>query len=92
MASLTTSTMDRFRWSEDDQTLKKWLRKNPPPRLWPGCKKRSTASSTSTTRIHRTRRGSEFPMQAWRALDKATVELDGQPFLPTPRSAKTAST
>ena len=62
-------------------TLKKWLRKKPAARPWPSSRPRSTASSTSTTRSVRTRLVGCPPMQAWRALDKATVELDGQPLL-----------
>ena len=32
------------------------------------------------------------PMQAWRALDKSTVEIDGQPLLSRTKSAAIAST
>ena len=62
-------------------TLKKWLRKKPAAKTLAGLQ----GQIDRFVHIHNeerphTARGCP-PMQAWRALDKATVEVDGQPLL-----------
>ena len=62
-------------------TLKKWLRKKPPAKTLAGLQSQIDrfVHTYNEERPH-TARGCP-PMQAWRALDKATAELDGQPLL-----------
>lgn len=62
-------------------TLKKWLRKKPPAKTLAGLQRQIDrfVHIYNEERPH-TARGVP-PMQAWRALDKASVELDGQPLL-----------
>lgn len=62
-------------------TLKKWLRKKPPAKTLAGLQRQIDrfVHIYNEERPH-TARGCP-PMEAWRALDKATAELDGQPLL-----------
>ena len=73
-------------------TLKKWLRKKPTAATLAELQAQIDrfVHIYNEERPH-TARGCP-PMQAWRALDKATVEVDGQPLWPTPRCDTTAST
>jgi hypothetical protein len=72
-------------------TLKKWLRKKPPAATLAELQGQIDrfVHIYNEERPH-TARGCP-PMRAWRALDKAIIEVDGQPLL-APRSAETAST
>lgn len=62
-------------------TLKKWLAKKPPARTLAELQAQIDrfVHIYNEERPHTARRCP--PMQAWRALDKATVEVDGQPLL-----------
>ncbi len=62
-------------------TLKKWLRKRPPAKTLAGLQRQIDrfVHIYNEERPH-TARGYP-PMQAWRALDKAIPEFDGQPLL-----------